>query len=135
MMMSNTPLRIDKIQSRPIPVMEGPPYGKLIIDGDRVFDPSLFHGPANVVDVLLKSELRRMDADHHQSLILVFLGPSADVGSRSQPVDARVGPEVDEDDFSPQSWRGQGQRIQPLVRVLEGSQLGLTTHFVRTKTV
>src|SRR3982751_6554220 len=103
MMMSNAPLRIDEIQSRPIPVIEGPPYGMLIIHCDWVIDPPLFYGPANVVEVLLKSELRRMDADHHQSLILVFLGPSADVGSRSQPVDAGVGPEVDEDDFSAQS--------------------------------
>src|SRR4051812_24332741 len=111
MMMSNTPLRIDEIQSRPIPVMEGLPYRMLIIDGDRVIDAHLSHGPANVVDVLLKSELRRMDADHHQSLVLVFLGPGADIRSRSQPLDAGVGPEIDEDDFSTQTWHREGRRL------------------------
>ena len=66
-----------------------------------------------------------MDADHHQSLILVFLGPGADIGKRAQPVDAGVGPEIDEDDLSAQSRRRQGRRIEPLVRALERSQLGL----------
>ena len=133
--MSNAPLRIDEIQRWPVVVLEGSPYRMLIVHRDRVIDPHLLHGPANVVDVLLERELRRMDADHHQSLILVFLGPRADIGSCPQPVDAGVGPEIDEDDFSAQSRRRQGRRIQPLVRALKRSQLGLTSRAAKRKPV
>ena len=68
-LMPNTPLRIDEIQRRPILVPEGSPYDMLIVHCDRIIDPHVLHGPANVVQVFFKCELRRMDADHHQSLI------------------------------------------------------------------
>ena len=51
----------------------------VVVDRDRVVDLHVFHGPANVGDVLFEFEFRRMDADHHQSLVLVFLGPGADI--------------------------------------------------------
>src|SRR5215218_805704 len=114
-MVSNSALRIDEIQCWPILVVEGSPDGVVVVHRDRVIDPHLLHGPANVIYVLLKSELRRMDADHYQSLILVFFGPRAEMGNRPQPVNAGVGPEIDEDDFSAQSRRRQWRRIQPLV--------------------
>src|SRR5688572_12612538 len=105
MMMSNTALSIDEIQRRPISVLKGSPDGMVVVHCDRVIDPHLLHGPANVVYVFLESELRRMDADHYQPLILVFRGPRADIRSSPQPVDAGVGPEIDEDDLSAQSLR------------------------------
>jgi hypothetical protein len=52
----------------------------LAIDRDGIVDPHALHRSANVVEVFLKYELRRVHADHHQSLILVPLGPSADIG-------------------------------------------------------
>jgi hypothetical protein len=73
-----------------------------------------------------KSELRRVDADHHQSLLPIFLMPGANVGKLAQPVDAGVGPEIDEDHFAPQSRRGQRRRIEPFIRSLERGQFGLT---------
>ncbi|MGC1950039.1 MAG: hypothetical protein WA679_21145, partial [Pseudolabrys sp.] len=51
-------------------------------------------------DVLFKAEFRRMDADHDQSLVLVFFRPGAKVGLRAQPIDAGIGTEIDNDDFS-----------------------------------
>jgi hypothetical protein len=41
-----------------------------------------------------------MDADHHQPLILVFLGPGTDMRQLAPPVDASVGPEVEQDDLA-----------------------------------
>src|SRR3984893_6796522 len=121
MMMSNTPLRIDEIQRRPILILKGAPYDLVVVDRDRVIEPHVLLGPANVVYVLFKCELRCMDADHHQSLITVFLVPGAYIGKCAQPVDAGVGPEIDEDDFSAQSRRSQRRRIEPLVRALKRS--------------
>src|ERR1700716_239864 len=134
-MMSNTPLRIDEIQRRPILILKGAPYDMVVVDRDRVIDPHVFHGPANVVYVFFECELRCVDADHHQSLILVFLVPGADIGKCAQPVDAGVGPEIDEDDFSPESRRRQGRRIEPLVRALKRCQLGLTSNLAGRKPV
>ena len=54
MMMSNTPLRIDEIQRRPILVPESAPYDMVAVHCDRVIDPHVFDGPANVVQVFLK---------------------------------------------------------------------------------
>ena len=48
-----------------------------------------------------------MNPDHNQSVILVLLVPTADVGQGSQAVDARVGPEVDQHDLAPQALSGQ----------------------------
>src|SRR6516225_3478983 len=76
------------------------PYDIVAVDRDRIVDPHVFHGPANVVGVFFKFELGRMDADHDQSLISIFVLPGADIGKRAPPVYAGVGPEIDEDDLS-----------------------------------
>src|SRR4051812_18799133 len=127
MVVPNTSLCINEVQSWPIAVPERSPDGMLIVHRDRVIDPHLMQGRTNVVDVFLKSELRRMNADHYQSVIPIFLGPGADIRKRPQPIDAGVGPEVDEDDFSAQSRRDEVRRIQPRVRTLERNQLGLAS--------
>ena len=44
MMMSNTPLRINEIQRRPILILKGAPYDMVVVDRDRVIDPQVFHG-------------------------------------------------------------------------------------------
>jgi hypothetical protein len=96
-------LRIDEVQRRPVAVVEGPPDSVLVVHGDRVVDLHPLHGSSDVVDALLEWELRRVDAYHHQPLILVFVVPGADIGSRPQPVDAGIGPEIDKDDLTAQA--------------------------------
>src|SRR5208283_5338719 len=93
LMMSNMPSRIDEVEGRPILVVEGAPYSVIIIDGNRIIDAQVLRGSANAIDVLLEFELGRVHADHHQSLIPVFLGPRADIGERAQPIDASIVPE------------------------------------------
>jgi len=51
--------------------------------------------------------------------ILVLLRPRANIRKRPQPVDARVGPEVDEDDLPLQLGRGQARRIEPFGGAIE----------------
>ena len=122
-MIANMPLRIDEIEGRPIVVIESMPDRIVVIDRDRILDPHVLGGPANVLEVVLKGELRRVHADHHHSVILVFLGPRADIGKGAQPVDAGVGPEVDEDDFSAQVGRREWRRIEPRGRATQRRQL------------
>src|SRR5829696_5515229 len=133
MMMPKASLRIDEIQRRPITVLESPPYDMLIVHCDRITDVHFLQGPAHVAHILFKGELRRMDADHYQPLIFVLVGPGADIRKLPQPVDAGVGPEIDQDDLPAQSLRRQGWRIQPLVRTLERSELGRATDLARGK--
>src|SRR5580704_3300534 len=112
-MMSNMPLRIDEIEGRPIVVFEGTPYGQIAVDHDRIADPHVLRSSLDVSDVLLEIELGRMHPDYHQPLILVLLGPRADIGQRTSPIDTGIGPEIDENNSSGQAGRCQWRRINP----------------------
>ena len=50
--------------------------------------------------VALERELRRVHPEDDESVVPVRLGPGPHVGQCAQPVDAGVGPELDEDGFS-----------------------------------
>ena len=78
--MPDAPLRVGEVQGRPVMVVEGAPYRVVVVDRDRVADPDLPHGPADVIDVVLERELGGVHADYHQSLAGVFPGPGAEVG-------------------------------------------------------
>src|SRR3712207_1331590 len=62
---SHTSFRVYKVERRPILVLESTPYDVVIVECDRIFDPHLFYGGANVIYVLFESELGRMHANHH----------------------------------------------------------------------
>jgi hypothetical protein len=78
--MPDTPLRVGEVQGGPVVVVEGGPYRVVVVDRDRVVDPHLLQGPADVVRVVLERELGCVHADHHQPLTGVLRGPGADVG-------------------------------------------------------
>ena len=117
-------MRVDDIQCWPILIVESTPDHMLVVDGDRVGDLQAGHGGANVVVVFLKLKLGCVDPDHHQPVTLVFLSPGAPMRKRAQPVDAGIGPEIDQDDFSAKFRRRQGRRVKPRIRLLEGIQPG-----------
>ena len=116
-------LRIGEVDRRPVVVVEGVPDAVVAVDGDRVRHPQRAGLGDDVVDVVLEVELRRMDADRGQPLSRVLRIPGADVGQRAQPVDAGVGPEVDEDDPTPQPLGRQRVRVQPAGRPRERGQV------------
>jgi hypothetical protein len=74
---------------------------------------------------VLERKLRRVHADHDQPLILVLLMPGADVAERAEPVDARVCPEVDEDDLPAQALWRQRLGVEPAGRSIEAGQVAL----------
>ena len=65
MMVARPPLGIDEIQCQPIIVVEAAPYGIVAVDSDRVARPQRLGGPANVIEIFLEFELRRVHADDH----------------------------------------------------------------------
>ena len=106
-------------------VVEGAPYGVVVVDRDRVVNPHVPHGAADITGVVLEAELGRVHADHDQPAADVFPGPGADIGQLAEPVDAGVGPEVDQDHLPAQAVRRQRGRIEPPGRAAEGRQLTL----------
>src|ERR1700758_5282630 len=97
---------VDEIQSRPVLVLERVPYDMAAVHRNGVADRHVVHRPADVRDIFLEYELRRVDADHHQSLTFIFVRPRTDVRKRAPPVDAGVGPELNQHDLAAQSrWR------------------------------
>ena len=79
----------------------------------------------DVVDVPLEPELRGVRADQRHAEVGVLLVPRAPVGQGAQPVDAGVGPEVDEDDAPAETRRGQWLRVEPAGRPVERRQVTL----------
>ena len=68
-MVPDLPLGVDDVESRPVSVVEGLPDRVVVVDRDRIVDPHLLHGPADVVEVVLERELGRVHADHDQAVI------------------------------------------------------------------
>src|SRR6476646_8015681 len=65
-----------------------------------------------------------MDTDYDQPLILIFLSPRADIRKLAAPIDARIGPELDQHDFPLQRRVSQWRRIEPGSRAVERRQFG-----------
>ena len=113
---SDLPFGVRDVHGRPVVVVEGAPDREVGVERDRIVDSHVIRGPADVVGVPLERELGRVDADDDQALSDVLLVPPADVAERAQPVDARVRPEVDEDDLPAQAFRGQRLGVEPAGR-------------------
>ena len=121
----NTPLRIDEIACRPVLVHEGSPNRVIAVDRDRMVNADVLYGALDVAEILLELELRRMNADHHQPVVLVLVSPGADIRQRASPVDAGIGPEVDQDDFSAQLGSRQWLRVEPTACAIERGKIAV----------
>src|SRR5882724_1830512 len=108
-MSPDSALCVDDIMGRPVLIVEPPPDRIVAVERDRVGDAQVMHGLTYIAEVLFEGKLGRMNANYHESVLLVLLVPAAHVGQRAQAVDARVGPEVDQHDFAAQALSGQGR--------------------------
>src|SRR5262245_33484072 len=111
--MPDLPFPIGEVEGGPEVVCKGNPDCVVVVDRDGIGDSHVQHSPPDIVDIVLEPELGRMYADHDQPLVLIPLGPGAAVGECAEPVDAGVGPEVDQDDLASQACGGQWRRIEP----------------------
>src|SRR5919204_3740867 len=119
------PSAIGDVHGGPVVVREGAPDRVLGVERDRILDALVRSGPADVVGLPLERELGSVDADNDQALIPVLLVPCADVAERAQPVDARVRPEVDQDDLPAQALRSQRLGVEPAGRAVKPGQMRL----------
>jgi len=106
---AHAPCRIDEVERRPVVIAKPTPDRAVVVDGDRVRHAPLLCRLLHVVDVFLEREFWCVDTDDDQPLLTVPGGPGANVRECAKPVDARVRPKVDEDDFALQvrrcEWR------------------------------
>src|SRR6476646_9355901 len=101
-MMSDTTLCIHEIEGGPVFIAECSPDRIIAINRDRKLNAYLACRSANIVYVLFERELRRVYAYNDQSLVLVFVSPRAYIRQLTTPVNARVGPELNQDYFPAQ---------------------------------
>jgi hypothetical protein len=120
LMMADLSRGVDEVEGRPVVVVEGAPDRVVVVNRDRVADPQVLDGSADVVQIVLDVELGGVHADHDQPVIPVFLGPGAEVGQGAEPVDAGVGPEVDQHHTAAQPLCGKWRRVEPVGRAREG---------------
>src|SRR6478672_7117999 len=126
MLVADFPRTVEEVERGPVVVVERAPDREVVVDRDRVVDAHFLRRATNVAQVVLERKLRAVDADHDQALGLVLLGPRADVWKRAQPVDARVCPDVDEDDLAVQTLRREWRRVEPGGRRPKRGQLAFT---------
>ena len=120
--MTDPTLRVNEVEGGPVVIGERPPYREAVVDRDRIVDPPSVHRPPHVLEVALKLELGSVHANRHEALIPVALRPGPEVRLCAQPVDARVGPELDDDDMPTQTAGRQRLRIEPSLRAVERRQ-------------
>src|SRR5439155_9629249 len=64
---------------------------------------------------MLEGELGRVDADDHEPVLRIGAVPRLEVRERAQAVDARVRPEVDQDDLAAQLRDRERTAVQPVI--------------------
>src|ERR1700733_1002045 len=119
----DVPLSVDQVQSWPVLIIERLPDAVVAVDRYGVVD---LHGPSlslHAWHIVLEAEFRGMDADDHQSALPVLRLPGPQVRQGATPIDAREGPEIDQNDLAAQILRIQGLGIQPFDCTPEGRHL------------
>src|SRR5215210_7446800 len=97
MLVADEAVRVYEVAGGPVPVVVGVPGGAVVVEDDGVADASLLDGPLDAGRVLLELELRPMDADYQQPIVLVLLVPLVEVWLNVLAVVATVGPELEQD--------------------------------------
>jgi hypothetical protein len=114
----------DRDPARSWPEMVGKrlPDAVFTVDRDRILDSAVARLAGHVVDIPLEAELGGVDADDRQAMGSVLGVPGAKIWQCPEPVDARIRPEIDEDDPTAKRARGQRLGIEPTGRAVEWGQ-------------
>src|SRR5262249_3920215 len=104
-------------QERGRPGDDTPPFPdrELVVLDDRVVDAELLRGVDNLVVRLLPYELRTVDADDGEAVLLVALMPVPHLRDHIAAVDSAERPKFYEHDAAPQALHGQGTAVDPAV--------------------
>ncbi len=116
---------VDEVLRRPVLVAVGVPGRVIVVERDRIAHAEAGGVRADVGEHVLERELGGVDAEDDEPLRAVGAVPALQVGQRSDAVDARVRPEVDEDDLPAERGEGERTGVQPLRHLLEVGRLAV----------
>lgn len=94
-------------------IVERAPDRVVVVERHGIDDSQIVNGASHIVGIFFEGEFRRVNAQHHEAMVLVLGGPGLDVGQRPQAVDARVGPEIDQHDLAARGIGRECGGIQP----------------------
>ena len=120
-----TSTSVDEIERRPVAVRERLPDREVVVDDHGVGNAELRYRAADVVEIVLEAELRRMHAHDDEPVGRVALVPRPPIRQRPQPVDAGVRAEVDGDGAPDQPARRQRIGVEPARRLVERRERAL----------
>ena len=100
MSINDLALLVYQVVCWPIMIVEIPPSHKLIIQCNRIVDPITLDGSLNVIWIFFKIEFRAVYANDNQSLVVVFLIKMLEIRQRSDAINTRIGPKIDEHDVA-----------------------------------
>src|SRR5207342_2853617 len=106
---------VDQILRRPVLVAESVPGLVVVVLRDRIADAESLHCALEVAKDPLMAVLGRVHADYYQALCRVALMELLHVGQYMDAVDAVVGPELDQHDFSAQLLQRERGAVDPVV--------------------
>src|SRR5690242_21560591 len=83
-MVADVSVGVDEVVGRPIFVLKRLPNRIITVDCNRIRDFEILYGLPYVGKILLKSELRCVNADNDETGSSIFLPPRLHVGNRSR---------------------------------------------------
>ena len=104
---------VDQVFRRPVLVLERVPRRVLVVERNRVADAKAVHRAPHVPGHMLECELGCVDAEHDEPAPSIGPVPGLHVRQRAQAVDARVGPEVDQDDLAAELPKSERVAVDP----------------------
>src|SRR5436190_18983497 len=113
MVIADAALRIDEVMGGPESVVERAPQIVAVVERDRITDAEIADRAGDVRRLALEGELGRVNADHDEAVLAIFLVPRLHVRQRPQAVDAAVGPEIDHNDLAFELVAGERAGIEP----------------------
>src|SRR5215212_3316823 len=87
---------VDQVPRRPESLPVSAPDSVVVVQNYRIVDIRPPDGFLHVGDILLEPELRRVDPDHEQAVVIVFLVKRVDVRLRVLAVETAIRPELDQ---------------------------------------
>ena len=104
---AHDPLGVDEVFGGPVLIVVGVPGPVVVVHRDGVAHAEGLDRGLHVAHDVLELEFGRLHSYHDQTIVLVALVPGLDVRQGSLTVDARIRPEVHEDDLAAKLGHGE----------------------------
>ena len=123
-LVTDAPRSVDQILGRPVVVRIRAPGREVVVESDGVADGQPLDRRAHVAGNALEGELRTVDADDGEPSLAIGGVPCLQMRERAQAVDARIRPEVDENDSPAQLSERQWRTVRGVEPLRDAAEVG-----------